>query len=87
MISKIKERRSLYQCGNAKVKNKRIVCVAGHKLKVAHGAADGSLNWLGLVRGEALVCQVCQDCPDFDCWGEQIPKEERGFSIPKVELT
>ena len=66
---------SLYECSNARVKG-RVYCSKKHRLSKL---GDRKLNIERLVRGDPLIFLVCQDCPDFDCMGPPIPKEERGW--------
>jgi len=63
-------KRSLYECFNARVKGDKIYCARGH---------DGMIDVRRLERGAALVFDVCQNCSDFECMGEPVPKVERGW--------
>lgn len=65
-------KRSLYQCGNARVKDSAIYCAAGHNLNAPIGMRQ-------LVRGEPLEMRTCQKCQDFDDIGAHIPEKERGW--------
>ena len=70
-------KRSLYQCGNARVLGDEIYCKAGRKLE--NRAYAGNISLRRLARGDPLILDVCQDCNEFDCMGPPIPKEERGW--------
>jgi hypothetical protein len=72
----MKEKRSLYCCLQAKVKEDRIVCAEGHPLSRMGG---GTIPVVRLVRGTPLELTVCQGCKDFRSMGPPIPKEERGW--------
>jgi len=72
----MKNKRSLYQCLNAKVLNDRIYCNKGYKLRKTE---DGGLNIKRLARGAPLKFLICQDCPDYDEMGPPIPEGERGW--------
>lgn len=71
------DKRSLYQCLNAKVKGDRIYCAKGHPIGRAN---DGTVPLVSLVRGASLQRTICQDCSDYDEMGPPIPKEERGWA-------
>ena len=62
--------RSLYQCSNARVKDK-IYCKAGFDL--------GTIPVERLAKGEPLIMDICQKCALFDSMGEQIKPSERGW--------
>ena len=67
--------RSLYQCGNARVKGKEIYCKELFKLSPA-----GSIPIIRLEEGEdPLIVDICQKCAQFDSMGEQIKLSERGW--------
>lgn len=74
----MKNKRSLYMCGNAKVIGKRIVCVKGHKLS-RETTENLTISVDRLARGEPLVFAVCQNCWDYDEFGPPVPKQERGW--------
>lgn len=77
IISKAKTKRSLYQCFNARVLEKRIYCAKGHMLDVSR--ACKTIAAVRLARGEPLELAVCQNCPDFDEMGEPLVRAERGW--------
>lgn len=71
-----KEKRSLYQCLNAKVLGDNIYCAKG---KAISKAKNPKLHIRQLMRGFPLEMSICQDCLDYDEMGPPIPKEERGW--------
>ena len=71
------EKRSLYQCFNAKVHEDCIYCAKGHKLW--HSSSNGTISIHRLGRGQPLELTVCQSCPDYDEMGEPVPANERGW--------
>ena len=71
------EKRSLYQCANARVKSGRIYCAAGYRLEVR--GEDGKIPIQRLIRGAPLVMQPCQTCEKYDEMGPPVPKEKRGW--------
>jgi len=78
---KEKEKRSLYDCFQAKVKGDRIYCTKGHKFETS---PDGSSAISRLVRGQPLEFTTCQDCPDFEQMdGGKVLKEDRGWMQQK----
>jgi hypothetical protein len=70
--------RSLYDCSHARVKDGRIYCNKGYRLRETVGK-NGSINLERLARGEPLILSVCQKCADFESMGEPISIEERGW--------
>lgn len=70
------DKRTLYQCLNAKVQGEHICCSKGYSFP----AIGGCLKLLRLQRGDVLALGVCQKCPDYDEMGPPIPKEERGWA-------
>jgi len=70
--------RSLYDCFHARVKNGRIYCDKGYRLRETAGR-NGALNVERLARGEPLILSVCQECADFESMGEPVLPEERGW--------
>lgn len=76
--------RSLYRCGNAKVRGDKIQCDKGHRLW--DGRLDGSISSLRLQRGSPLKFVVCQECKDFDDMGPEVPAEERGWRFNNAKL-
>lgn len=80
----IPEKRSLYDCLQAKVKGDRIHCAKGHCLSKAMEKSllviPGSLAIKRLIRGNPLEFEVCQDCPDFDQMdGGKVGPQDRGW--------
>ena len=73
----MKEKRSLYECFNARGKDSRIRCSKGYSLMVK--TEDGGVDIGRLANGRPLAYGVCQNCPDFDFMGPPIPREERGW--------
>lgn len=69
-------KRSLYQCFNARVKDKSIYCAKGWPLQ----SSVGTLRVAKLARGAPLEQSVCQECEDFEPMGESVRKEERGWT-------
>lgn len=72
----MKQKHSLYQCSNARVKGDVIYCKA---MRVLAGNAKGDVNVRRLVRGERLELTICQSCVDYDEMGAPVPPEERGW--------
>ncbi len=68
---------SLYMCGNAIVRGEQILCKAGHRLSAITNA--GTLHIRSLATGKPLKCQACQNCPDYDRMGGDIPIGDRGW--------
>ncbi|KTB49008.1 hypothetical protein DEALK_18550 [Dehalogenimonas alkenigignens] len=77
----MKKRRSLYDCNHARVLGQRIYCRRGYPLSFKAGT--GSLDLKRLARGEPLVLDICQACPDCDKLVPAIPQEDRGWLKPK----
>lgn len=71
------EQRSLYQCGQAKVKNNHIYCAAGHSLNKSSKAGEIKTERLAL--GHELVLGVCQGCTDYIEIGCPLSAEDRGW--------
>lgn len=74
------EKRSLYQCANAKVLGDKIYCDKGHSF-IPNLSFRDTISINLLARGKPLEYKVCQDCPDYVELGPPIPKEERGWVI------
>ena len=70
-------KRSLYQCGNAKVKDKEIYCSAGAKLSSV--SKTGNIGIGQLARGKPLEISVCQDCNSYDKTGPPVQVKDRGW--------
>jgi hypothetical protein len=79
------KKRTLYECGNARVKGNEIYCRKGYRLH-PHPFAE-RLELSRLARGDRLAFKPCQDCPDFDCIGAPVPPEERGWLKTKEAST
>ena len=74
---KYNNKRSLYQCFQARcLLGEELLCAKGHPLG---GKSSETIPYLRLMRGDPLICTVCQKCPDFDDMGEQVTKEDRGW--------
>lgn len=72
------EKRSLYDCLEAKVKDDRIRCAKGHILRKA--STDGSAPIISLIRGAALTCSACLNCPDFNPHdGPPVAEKDKGW--------
>ena len=64
---------SLWMCKNAIYhENDALKCSKGHELGKVHARMAK--------KGDSLICMTCQRCPDADIMGDDIPKEERGWS-------
>ena len=72
------KKRTLYECSNARVKGNAIYCIKGHPLQNKPGN-NGHIDVERLANGKRLAFGICQDCADFDCNGEPVPPEERGW--------
>lgn len=88
------ERRSLYECLQAKVLGKRIYCKEGHSLN-GHNLKSkvvipGSLSLTRLQRGDPLEIEACQSCEDFHPMdGGKVAPRDRGWyqlTTEKVEM-
>jgi hypothetical protein len=75
-----KTRRTLYECGRAKVKGRRIYCSKGIALS---REGDGSLDIKFLEEGHSLIMAVCQTCSEFLRIGQPVAEKERGWIKPK----
>jgi hypothetical protein len=71
------QKRSLYQCFNARVKVDTIYCDHGISFNTKKG--DGTLPLNRLVRGEPLELGVCQHCASYEEMGPPVFPEERGW--------
>lgn len=71
------EKRSLYQCSNARANGMEIYCREGHRIG-KQNAKTISLQQLKL--GRPLECGECQKCPHYVELGPPVPAEERGWS-------
>jgi len=75
------QKRSLYQCFNAKVGGMRIYCSKGRQLGIKTVDMDA---YTAFRKGLPLEITTCQQCPDYDEMGPPIPREERGgFTLNK----
>ncbi len=79
-MMKKKTRRTLYECGRAKVKGRRIYCSRGIALS---REGDGSLDIRYLAEGHSLIMAVCQTCSEFKRIGQPIAEKERGWQSLK----
>ena len=75
-MQKKKTKRTLYECGRAKVKGQRIYCSQGIALS---REGDGSLDIKYLAEGHSLIMAVCQNCTEFARLGQPVAKKERGW--------
>jgi|GEM_PF-2946663 len=73
-------KRSLYQCFQAKVLGDRIRCAKGHSL--ARMNKQGTIPVLRLARGEPLELAVCQNCNAYNEMGGPVAPEDRGWVHP-----
>jgi len=74
-----KNKRTLYECFNAKVNSERIYCSEGYPL----AKEDGSLDPSHLEKGEKLAIKICQQCAEFDSMGPPVPADEKGWDEVK----
>jgi hypothetical protein len=81
---KMKEikKRTLYECGHARVMGDTITCQEGYPLNSMPGS--GLVRVSQLAKGKRLAFKVCQGCPGFDCMGSPVPPEERGWLRKEV---
>ena len=73
--------RQLWQCFNAKIFYDRILCSKGHKLSLAK---DGGIEARRAERGSRLELATCQSCKDFECMGDGLDEEDRGWIASSV---
>lgn len=66
---------SLYQCSDARVKDKTIYCAKGH---LFGSKKDGTVELKHLIRGEPLGFAACQRCKNYDEMGGPIDEFDRG---------
>jgi hypothetical protein len=78
-----KTKRTLYECGRAKVKARRIYCSQGMALS---REGDGSLDIKYLEEGHSLIMAVCQTCTEFCRMGQPVAEKDRGWQKTKEEL-
>lgn len=78
-----KTKRTLYECGQAKVKGRRIYCRQGLALS---REGDGSLDIRYLAEGHSLIMAVCQTCTEFKRMGQPVAEKDRGWQKAKEEL-
>jgi len=64
---------SLYECMNTRIRNNHIVCTEGHHLGKWH------IHIRQVARGDKLICNACQNCPDVDYEPMRYPNE-RGWN-------
>ena len=78
MTKKIKSKKSLYDCLEAKVSVGEIYCAKGHVFTRLH---PDNIPITLLARGAPLKYTICQDCPDFNPHdGPPVPKSEKGWA-------
>ncbi len=73
----MKEKKTLYECSQARVKGERIYCNKGYPLSPQPG--DGHVDFQHLAEGKPLAPRICQQCINFDRIGPPVPEEERGW--------
>lgn len=66
------QKRSLYQCYNARCWNENIRCAKGHSL-------PRMASYYSLMLGKPLELSVCQACPDYDEMGPPVAPEDQGW--------
>jgi hypothetical protein len=69
------QKRSLYQCSNARVKEGRIYCARGIPLP----GSGGIIHIRSLISGKPLEFGVCQQCESYDEMGPPVPVDDRGW--------
>ena len=74
------EKRSLYDCANARVKGQVVYCCKGHEFPYFTDLPDvnGVVSLSMVARGAPLRLGVCQHCKDYDDMGK-IPAPDRGW--------
>ncbi len=77
-----KTKRTLYECGWAKVRGRRIYCSQG--MALSH-EVDGSLDIKYLEEGNSLIMKVCQTCTEFTRIGQPVAAKDRGWQKLKEE--
>lgn len=80
----MKQERSLYQCGEARVRCDEIYCHAGRILE--ERSELGTIHIRRLANGNPLELEICQECPYFSYVGEPIPASERGWNNIKERI-
>ncbi len=75
-----KTKRTLYECGRAKVKGRQVYCSKGIALS---REGNGSLDIKFLEEGNSLIMVVCQTCSEFTRIGQPVAEKERGWINPK----
>ena len=73
---KKKTKRTLYECGWAKVHGRRIHCSQGISLS---READGTVDIQYLEKGHSLIMAVCQTCTEFTRIGLPVAEKDRGW--------
>jgi hypothetical protein len=76
-VMKETKKRTLYECAHARVKGDVIYCAKGYPFSQRPG--NGHVDITRLASGKRLAYGVCQDCGDFECNGEPVPPEDRGW--------
>ena len=64
--------RSLFDCANARVHEKRVYCRAGKKLPT-------TVAYWAVAAGRALRCNVCRHCVYYEPMGPPLPDIEKGW--------
>lgn len=68
---------SLYDCFQAKVISKKVLCDKGHVLS----GAWGSVSIIRVQRGDPLRLAACQGCKDYlEMDGGPVPGNEKGWA-------
>lgn len=70
-------KRSLYQCGNAKIKDGEIYCSKGRRL--SSSSVSGNIKLSRLAQGDPLEVSVCQGCTLYEEMGPKLRPAERGW--------
>jgi len=79
----MKQRRSLYQCGNARWnKSGEIYCAESNALNSM--SPTGNIGTKRQERGATLELTICQKCLAYEHMGPPIPASERGWNKSEV---
>lgn len=81
----MKETRSLYDCGHAKVEGESIACEQGTKLTSMN--LTGTISIIRLQRGSPLELRACQHCKHFSQMdgGRVLPQDRGWVTLPKTK--
>jgi len=71
---------SLYECFEARIKDKYVYCAKGHRLGKWH------IHIRQVARGDKLVCKACQNCSDVDYEPMQYPNERGWLELPVFDI-